>query len=141
MLKADETTREDFLKDFWPALHANATVDGELYGVPFHNSTPLLYYNVEHFKDGVLRSFPLPRTWAEMVDAATQLRGVTSCGWAISSKLVPAGMVLEVGRQRDQVVIGLQVGIDAQRLAVARRCGQRQREITAIFIRPGFESW
>ena len=50
LLKADNTTRDEFLKDFWPALHANAIVDGELYGVPFHNSTPLLYYNVEHFK-------------------------------------------------------------------------------------------
>jgi sn-glycerol 3-phosphate transport system substrate-binding protein len=51
MLKADGSTREKFLEDFWPALHANATVDGELYGVPFHNSTPLLYYNVAHFKE------------------------------------------------------------------------------------------
>ena len=36
MLKADQTTREAYLQDFWPALHANAVVDGELYGVPFH---------------------------------------------------------------------------------------------------------
>src|SRR5260370_61864 len=54
MLKADETTRDDYLKDFWPALHANAMVDGELYGAPFHNSTPLRYYNVEHFKEAGL---------------------------------------------------------------------------------------
>src|SRR5712691_12576501 len=26
MLKADKTTRDDYLKDFWPALHANAMV-------------------------------------------------------------------------------------------------------------------
>ena len=26
LLKADETTRDDYLKDFWPALHANAVV-------------------------------------------------------------------------------------------------------------------
>jgi len=73
MLKADETTRDDFLKDFWPALHANATVDGDLYGVPFHNSTPLLYYNVEHFKEAGLDPAKPPRTWAEMVDAAKKL--------------------------------------------------------------------
>ncbi|WP_422001341.1 ABC transporter substrate-binding protein [Reyranella sp.] len=73
MLKADETTREEFLKDFWPALHANAIVDGELYGVPFHNSTPLLYYNVDHFKEAGLDPAKPPRTWAEFVDAAKKL--------------------------------------------------------------------
>jgi sn-glycerol 3-phosphate transport system substrate-binding protein len=86
MLKADETTREDFLKDFWPALHANATVDGELYGVPFHNSTPLLYYNVEHFKEAGLDPAKPPRTWAEMVDAARKLTKGDRSGF-----MMPAG--------------------------------------------------
>src|SRR5471032_340670 len=40
MLKAEGTTRAKFLGDFWPALHANA-IDGELYAVPYQNSTPL----------------------------------------------------------------------------------------------------
>src|SRR5882672_9192119 len=73
MLKADETTRDDYLKDFWPALHANAMVDGELYGVPFHNSTPLLYYNVEPFKEAGLDPSKPPRTWAELVQYAQKL--------------------------------------------------------------------
>lgn len=72
-LKADGATREKFLGDFWPALHANATVDGELYGVPFHNSTPLLYYNIEHFKQAGLDPNKPPQTWAELVDAAKKL--------------------------------------------------------------------
>jgi len=72
-LQADGTTREKFLADFWPALHANATVDGGLYGVPFHNSTPLLYYNVDHFKEAGLDPAKPPRTWAEFVDAAKKL--------------------------------------------------------------------
>ncbi len=80
------TTREDFLKDFWPALHANATVDGELYGVPFHNSTPLLYYNVEHFKEAGLDPDKPPRTWAEMVDAAKKLTKGDRSGF-----MMPAG--------------------------------------------------
>ena len=86
MLKADETTRDDYLKDFWPALHANAVVDGELYGVPFHNSTPLLYYNVEHFKEAGLDPAKPPRTWAEMVDAAKKLTKGDRYGF-----LMPAG--------------------------------------------------
>ena len=73
MLKADGKTRDDFLADFWPALHANAVVDGELYAVPFHNSTPLLYYNVEHFKEAGLDPSRPPRTWAELADAAKKL--------------------------------------------------------------------
>jgi sn-glycerol 3-phosphate transport system substrate-binding protein len=73
MLKADGTTHDAFLADFWPALHANAMVDGELYSVPFHNSTPLLYYNVDHFKEAGLDPAKPPRTWAELVDAAKKL--------------------------------------------------------------------
>jgi sn-glycerol 3-phosphate transport system substrate-binding protein len=63
MLKADGTTREKFLDDFWPALHANATVDGELYGVPYQNSTPLLYYNKDQFKEVGLDPEKPPQTW------------------------------------------------------------------------------
>lgn len=73
MLKADGATRDAFLADFWPALHANAMVEGELYSVPFHNSTPLLYYNVDHFKEAGLDPTKPPRTWAELVDAAKKL--------------------------------------------------------------------
>lgn len=73
MLKADGATRDAFLADFWPALHANAMVEGELYSVPFHNSTPLLYYNVDNFKEAGLDPTKPPRTWAELVDAAKKL--------------------------------------------------------------------
>ena len=73
MLKADGATRDAFLADFWPALHANAMVEGELYSVTFHNSTPLLYYNVDHFKEAGLDPTKPPRTWAELVDAAKKL--------------------------------------------------------------------
>jgi sn-glycerol 3-phosphate transport system substrate-binding protein len=86
MLKADKTTRADFLDDFWLALHANAVVDGELYAVPFHNSTPLLYYNVEHFKEAGLDPAKPPRTWAELVDAAKKLTKGDRHGF-----LMPAG--------------------------------------------------
>ncbi|MBS0223905.1 MAG: ABC transporter substrate-binding protein [Proteobacteria bacterium] len=73
MLKADGTTREKFLSDFWPALHANATVDSELYAVPFQNSTPLLYYNKDHFKEAGLDPEKPPRTWAKLVADAKKL--------------------------------------------------------------------
>lgn len=73
MLKADGTTRQQFLSDFWPALHANATVDGELYAVPYQNSTPLLYYNKDQFKEAGLDPDKPPQTWAELVADASKL--------------------------------------------------------------------
>ena len=86
MLKAEQTTREAYLQDFWPALHANAVVDGELYGVPFHNSTPLLYYNVDHFKEAGLDPAKPLRTWAELADIAKKLTKGDRHGF-----LMPAG--------------------------------------------------
>ena len=86
-LKAEGATREKFLADFWPALHANATVDGELYGIPYQNSTPLLYYNVEQFKEAGLDPAKPPVTWAELVDAAKKLtkrNGDTVERWGFS---------------------------------------------------------
>ena len=73
MLKADGTTRAKFLDDFWPAVQPNAIVDGELYAIPYQNSTPLLYYNKEHFKEAGLDPKKPPQTWAELVDAAKKL--------------------------------------------------------------------
>lgn len=86
MLKAEGTTRDEFLRDFWPALHANAIVDGDLYGVPFHNSTPLLYYNVDHFREAGLDPAKPPRTWAELVEASRKLTKDGRHGF-----LMPAG--------------------------------------------------
>jgi hypothetical protein len=37
----DGQTPEQFMDLFWPALRQNAMDEGHVYGVPFHNSTPL----------------------------------------------------------------------------------------------------
>ncbi len=55
LVQADGKTPDDFMNQFWPALAGNARVDGTIYGVPFQNSTPLLYYNVEAFQGGGAR--------------------------------------------------------------------------------------
>ncbi len=83
MLKADGTTRARFLEDFWPAVQPNAVVDGDLYAVPFQNSTPLLYYNKEHFKEAGLDPEKPPRTWAELVDAAKKLTKADRMGFGL----------------------------------------------------------
>ena len=53
------------MSQFFPALHPNAVIDRKVYGVPFHNSTPLLYYNVDHFKEAGLDPDKPPKTWQE----------------------------------------------------------------------------
>jgi sn-glycerol 3-phosphate transport system substrate-binding protein len=73
LIKADGTSNEAFIGQFFPALHANAVIDQKVYGVPFHNSTPLLYYNVDHFKEAGLDPDRPPQTWDELIAAAKKL--------------------------------------------------------------------
>ncbi|MFI5015717.1 MAG: ABC transporter substrate-binding protein [Hyphomicrobiales bacterium] len=73
LVQADGKTPDAFMDQFWPALHGNARVDGKIYGVPFQNSTPLLYYNVEAFKEAGLDPDKPPATWAEWLDDAKKL--------------------------------------------------------------------
>lgn len=94
---------DTFLADeFWPALRKNASFNGEAYGIPFHNSTPVLYYNKTMFeKEGV----KVPATWAEVVTAAKKLTdekegrwgimlpsvNTDYCGWILSSLVMANG--------------------------------------------------
>jgi sn-glycerol 3-phosphate transport system substrate-binding protein len=70
--KAGQTPAQYF-DAFWPALKPNAVIDGKIYGIPFQNSTPLLYYGVEAFKDAGLNPDAPPTTWTEWVAAAKAL--------------------------------------------------------------------
>ncbi len=71
MIKADGQTPDQFMDNFWPALHGNALIDGKVYGVPFQNSTPLLYYNTKLFQEAGIDHPPV--TWAEWVEDAKKL--------------------------------------------------------------------
>ena len=61
------------MDQFWPALKLNATEQGHVYGVPFQNSTPLLYYSVDAFKDVGLDPDKPPVTWQDWVDDLRKL--------------------------------------------------------------------
>src|SRR5712672_154478 len=75
-------------------MSANFNVDLKLSGdiislepmLKADNTTPLLYYNVEHFKEAGLDPAKPPRTWAELVDAAKKLTKGDRHGF-----LMPAG--------------------------------------------------
>src|SRR5882757_6442876 len=89
-LAAEGTNKDAFLADFWPALHANATVDGKLYAIPYQNSTPLLYYNADLFKAAGLDPEKPPQNWAQLIDYGVKLtkkeNGATRWGLMLPSE-------------------------------------------------------
>lgn len=72
----------DVLKnDFWPALHKNAQMMSVTYAIPFHNSTPILYYNKTLFDQaGIARP---PQTWDELLADAKKLTDASTGQWGI----------------------------------------------------------
>jgi len=68
-------TAEDkaWLATFYPAFMENAKLKGKAYAIPFQRSTPVLYWNKEHFKAAGLDPDKGPRNWAEMREMAKKL--------------------------------------------------------------------
>src|SRR5216683_2911401 len=54
LIAGDGQTPAQFMELFWPALRPNAMENGHVYGAPFQNSTPILYYNTDAFRDAGL---------------------------------------------------------------------------------------
>jgi sn-glycerol 3-phosphate transport system substrate-binding protein len=73
LIAKDGQTPAQFMGRFWPALRLNATDNGHVFGVPFQNSTPLLYYSVNAFREAGLDPDRPPVTWAEWLDDARKL--------------------------------------------------------------------
>ncbi len=70
-----------YLEEFWPAVRANALFDGEMYSVPFQNSTPILYYNKEHFAEAGIEQ--APETWGEWIEVAKTLAKPDEDRWGL----------------------------------------------------------
>jgi sn-glycerol 3-phosphate transport system substrate-binding protein len=86
LIEKDGMTEAVFIEQFWPGLRLNATEQGHVYGVPFQNSTPLLYYSVDAFKEAGLDPDQPPVTWQEWIDAAKKLTkrdGATTMRWGL----------------------------------------------------------
>lgn len=73
LIAASGQTDDQYMDRFWPALRINATEAGHVYGVPFQNSTPVLYYNTDAFKEAGLDPDHPPATWAEWALDARKL--------------------------------------------------------------------
>ena len=100
LIKASGKTDDEFMGQFFKALHPNAIVDSKVYGVPFQNSTPLLYYNKDEFKAAGLDPDHPPQNWQELVSAAEKLTKrdgdrVTQWGIMMPSNYDYCGWILE----------------------------------------------
>ena len=62
-----------WLASFYPALMANGTYKGKVYGIPFQRSTIVLYWNKDAFKEAGLDPNKPPATWSEMTQMAQKL--------------------------------------------------------------------
>jgi sn-glycerol 3-phosphate transport system substrate-binding protein len=83
LIEKSGQTAAAYMDNFWPALKPNAVVDGKVYGVPFQNSTPLLYYSVDAFKDAGLDPDRPPATWADWLAAAKALTKPEGQRWGL----------------------------------------------------------
>src|SRR5438105_12952852 len=59
---ADKT----WLQSFYPALMANGSYKGKVYGIPFQRSTIVMYWNKDAFKEAGLDPEKAPATWDEV---------------------------------------------------------------------------
>ena len=66
---ADKT----WLQSFYPALMANGSYKGKVYGIPFQRSTIVMYWNKDAFKEAGLDPEKAPATWDEMAKMAAKL--------------------------------------------------------------------
>ena len=62
-----------WLQSFYPALMANGTYKGRVYGIPFQRSTIVLYWNKDAFKEAGLDPERPPANWDEMRTMARKL--------------------------------------------------------------------
>lgn len=87
------------LKKIEPNLLAYFTIDGRLNAMPFNNSTPLMYYNVDMFKKAGIE---VPKTMEEMIAAAPKLQeagagmaaSISVYGWWIDQLFNKMGLDL-----------------------------------------------
>lgn len=98
------TSEEDrqWIDSFYPALMANGTLEGKVWGIPFQRSTIVMYYNKDLFKQAGLDPDVAPGTWDEMVDVAAKLTQDGRHGLMIPSTGYPYWMFQALALQNGQ---------------------------------------
>jgi len=95
----------NFSKSFYPGFMENSVLDGKTWSIPFQRSTPIFYYNKEHFKEVGLDPENPPKTWDELIEAARLLtlrdskgnvkrwgfEDITDDTWTVQALILQAG--------------------------------------------------
>ncbi|WP_134706655.1 ABC transporter substrate-binding protein [Rahnella sp. CJA17(1/100)] len=77
----DQKATPFLTQNFWPAMRQNAQLNGVTYAIPFHNSTPILYYNKDMFaKAGITAP---PKDWDELLEDSKKLTDSAKGQWGI----------------------------------------------------------
>lgn len=59
--------------DFFPRLMSTVTIDGQIWGIPYNTSTPLIYYNRDMFREaGLDPDTDFPTTWDELLEVGRE---------------------------------------------------------------------
>jgi sn-glycerol 3-phosphate transport system substrate-binding protein len=61
------------IDDFFDAFMSNSMADGQIWGIPWQRSTPILYYNKEAFAEVGLDPDKPPATWEELIEYGQKL--------------------------------------------------------------------
>ncbi|MCX5589963.1 ABC transporter substrate-binding protein [Alcaligenes endophyticus] len=89
---AQDAASQEWLKSFYPALMANGTLEGKVWGIPFQRSTIVMFYNKDMFREAGLNPEQAPKTWDEMVQTAKTLTTDKRHGLMIPSTGYPYWM-------------------------------------------------
>lgn len=90
-----ESESEDFLDPYFDAFLENGRLHGEQWTMPFQRSTPVLYYNKDHFAEKAdeleaagLNPDRAPESWDEMLEYAKILTDKENDQWGL---IIPGG--------------------------------------------------
>lgn len=89
---ATSPEEQAWIKSFYPALMANGTLEGHVWGIPFQRSTIVMFYNKDMFREAGLNPDQAPATWKEMQAAAEKLTQPGRAGLMIPSTGYPYWM-------------------------------------------------
>ncbi|MEJ5914824.1 ABC transporter substrate-binding protein [Pseudokineococcus sp. 1T1Z-3] len=78
VLEAAEVSTDGYVE----ALYEDYLYEGAHYGVPYARSTPLFYYNVEHYEQAGIEA--PPETWEEVAEVSERLVEAGTAGSAFS---------------------------------------------------------